>query len=110
MAKMSSRWLTVLSLAAAFITLVSAQDNQCFYAADKRAGSSIVPCSSGPGYASCCQLGDICLSDSACWNAEYNVTYLYGCTDSTYTDYTCPYKCGASFGQYALHLGERVRC
>jgi len=110
MAKMSSHWLTVLWLAAEFITLVSAQDNQCFYAADKRAGSIIVPCNSGPGYASCCQLGDICLSDSACWNAKYNVTYLYGCTDSTYTDYTCPYKCGPSFGQYALHLGERVRC
>ena len=107
---MFSNWLTVLWLATALIPLVSAQDNQCFYAADKRAGSIIVPCSSGPGYASCCQLGDICLSDSACWNAQYNVTYLYGCTDSAYTDYTCPYKCGASFGQYAPDLGERMRC
>jgi hypothetical protein len=91
--------LAVLSFAAALLGLVSAQDNQCFYAANKRAGSIIVPCSSAGRYASCCQLGDICLSDGACWNPKYNVTYLYGCTDSSYTDYTCPYKCGPTFGQ-----------
>ena len=91
--------LAVLSFAAGLFGLVSAQDNQCFYAANKRAGSIIVPCSNVGGYASCCQQGDICLSDCACWNPTYNVTYLYGCTYPSYTHYTCPYKCGAAFGQ-----------
>lgn len=95
---MSFLCLTALSLATALLTVVSAQDNQCFYAPGKRAGSIVVPCSSEGSYAACCQQGDICLSDSACWNPQYNVTYLYGCTDPNYADYACPYKCGPSFG------------
>ena len=98
---MSRHRLTVLSLATALLTLAFAQDNQCFYAANQRAGSIIVPCSSTGTFASCCQLGDLCLSDSACWNPTHNVTYLYGCTDSSYQDFTCPYKCGPTFSQSA---------
>lgn len=98
---MSTHRLRVLSLIVALVVRGFAQDNQCFYAANQRAGSIIVPCSSNGPYASCCQLGDLCLSDSACWNPQYNVTYLYGCTDASYQDFTCPYKCGPTFGQCA---------
>jgi hypothetical protein len=94
-----NRGLSLLTLLSLYLSVAFAQTNQCFYAVDERAGSAIVPCASGSAFAACCQIGDICLSDSACWNPQYNVTYLYGCTDPTYSDYTCPYKCGATFGE-----------
>jgi len=92
---LSQAW-ALLSLG---LPVVRAQANQCFYAANKEAGSVIVPCSNAPGIQSCCQQGDVCLADNACWNPTYNVTYLYGCTDPAYQNYHCPFKCGPTFGE-----------
>jgi len=94
-----NRGLSLLTLLSLCLSVAFAQTNQCFYAANERAGSAIVPCASGSGFVACCQIGDLCLSDSACWNPQHNVTYLYGCTDPTYSDYTCPFKCGPTFGE-----------
>jgi len=48
------------------------------------------------GQSACCLLGDICLSGSTCWNFDTGNLYQYGCTDITYKDETCPYKCGSN--------------
>ena len=81
------------------LVAVASAQNQCYYAADERAGSAIIPCGGSSSISACCQIGDLCLSDSACWNPTHNVTYLYGCTDPTYTDSACPWKCGSGFGK-----------
>ena len=75
---------------------------QCYYAANERAGSAIVPCGGTKGYSACCQIGDLCLSQNSCWNPTHNVTYLYGCSDPSYSDASCPWKCGPTFdtGKY----------
>lgn len=68
---------------------------QCYYGpgAENRAPASLVPCTND-GQSACCLLGDVCLSGSSCWNHDTGNTYQYGCTDITYTDEVCPYKCG----------------
>ncbi|KIV82198.1 hypothetical protein PV11_04325 [Exophiala sideris] len=86
---------STLSTLIIFVASAVAQ-NECYYAANKRAGSAIIPCGTGT-YSACCQIGDLCLSDGACWNPTHNVTYLYGCTDPNYADSTCPWKCGSDF-------------
>jgi hypothetical protein len=94
--RMPNHWRTVASLCLALLDLVYA-DAGCYYAANARAASIIIPCSSAPGFSTCCQMGDLCLSNNACWNPQYNITYLYGCTDPSFTDNTCPYKCGVTY-------------
>ena len=88
---------TPISLLLILLLRVATAQNQCYYAANTRAGSAIIPCGGSSSISACCQIGDLCLSDSACWNPTHNVTYLYGCTDPTYTDASCPWKCGADF-------------
>ena len=43
-----------------FISCALAQ-NECYYAADKRAGSAIIPCGPSGTPSACCQIGDLCL-------------------------------------------------
>lgn len=76
-----------------FLSLSTAQT--CYYAKGKSVDSFYVPCAqaSESDIYSCCGLGHLCLSDNACWDPETNVTYQYGCTDSTYQDKSCPTKC-----------------
>lgn len=44
------------------VSLVAAQ-NECYAAADKRIGSSVVPCGllNGDSHSACCYSGDLCL-------------------------------------------------
>ena len=86
------REVVLLSLSA-----LSLGQTQCYYAADAMAGSAFVPCGGIDSYSACCQLGDLCLSQNSCWNPSHNVTYLYGCSDPSYTDASCPWKCGPTF-------------
>ncbi|KAK5064292.1 hypothetical protein LTR84_000125 [Exophiala bonariae] len=86
-----------IAVTSVLFTIGAIAQNDCYYAAGERAGSAIVPCGSGDSISSCCQIGDLCLSDSACWNPTHNVTYLYGCSDPTYSDPSCPWKCGPDY-------------
>lgn len=55
--------------------------------------SRYIPCgNSNFGHISCCESGDMCLSSGACYNGQYGVTYLSGCTDQAYKDKSCPAK------------------
>lgn len=73
-----------------------------------RAPSYVVPCVED-GESACCMLGDTCLSGSVCWNYDVGNLYQYGCTDSTYSDSSCPYKCGWNASKYHRPLAQ-VRC
>lgn len=66
-----------------------------------RAPSFVVPCVDNDQEVACCSLGDICLSGNTCWNFDTGNLYQYGCTDVTYTDQTCPYKCGWNTSQFS---------
>lgn len=68
---------------------------QCYFGpgAENRGTSDLVPCESS-GQSACCLLGDTCLSGNTCYNFESGNLYQYGCTDITYQDESCPYKCG----------------
>jgi hypothetical protein len=72
---------------AALLGAASAQS--CYYAAGKLALEQYVPCASGPETTSCCLAGDYCLSDGACFGSGTNMTYIAGCTDSSFKDSTC---------------------
>jgi hypothetical protein len=82
----------------AFIGLVIAQQ-ECYFGpgASNRGPSNLVPCGS-TGISTCCLLGDTCLSGNACFNYATGVTYQYGCSDITYKDPSCPFKCGVDTG------------
>lgn len=84
-------WLFVLI---APVMLVTGQQ-QCYFGpgATNRGPSNLVPCN-GTGTSACCLLGDTCLSGNTCYNYATGDLYQYGCTDITYKDETCPYKCG----------------
>ncbi|EXJ77334.1 hypothetical protein A1O3_09560 [Capronia epimyces CBS 606.96] len=65
----------------------------CYYADGEEAPSRFIPCGNEAiGHKACCESLDMCLSSSACYNGQYGVTYLAGCTDSTYDDPRCPDK------------------
>jgi hypothetical protein len=75
---------------------------KCFFdSSGSEAPSRYIPCcNSNYGNCSCCESQDMCLSSNACYNGQYGVTYLAGCTDETYQDSTCPNKgeySGASY-------------
>lgn len=83
-------WLSIL-LAPVLVT----GQQECYFGpgATNRGPSNLVPCN-GTGTSTCCLLGDTCLSGNACYNYATGDLYQYGCTDITYEDETCPYKCG----------------
>jgi hypothetical protein len=76
---------------------------QCYFGpgAQNRGPSNLVPCMN-TGQSACCLLGDVCLSGNACWNYDTGNTYQYGCTDISYKDKTCPYKCGFNSSKITL--------
>ncbi|KAF2160616.1 hypothetical protein M409DRAFT_29004 [Zasmidium cellare ATCC 36951] len=81
--------------ALSFLVGVISAQQQCYYApgGQYRGPDNLVPCNS-TGASSCCLLGDTCLSGNTCYNPNTGNLYQYGCTDITYNDETCPYKCG----------------
>ena len=97
------RWV----LSAIAIVAPTVRGQTCYVSAGVEADSSVVPCGSS-GVSACCQLGDICLSDSACFNYVTGVTYLYGCTDSSYSDGVCPWKCGTDYSEYNQNLTSSI--
>ncbi|KIV88428.1 hypothetical protein PV10_08113 [Exophiala mesophila] len=65
----------------------------CFRDVEDRASDGFIPCGNAAlGHKSCCQAFDVCLSSNACYNGEYGVTYIAGCTDIDYEDDRCPDK------------------
>ena len=74
---------------------LSYAQHECYFGpgAVNRGPSQLVPCMS-TGQSACCLLGDTCLSGNTCYNYTTGDLYQYGCTDSTYKDASCPFKCG----------------
>ncbi|KAL2177090.1 uncharacterized protein P884DRAFT_201350 [Thermothelomyces heterothallicus CBS 202.75] len=71
----------------------SISNGTCFYARGKTSNLRFIPCGNAVfGNIHCCQAGDTCLEDSACYNGRYGTTYLAGCTDPDYEDESCPDK------------------
>ncbi|KAL2139719.1 hypothetical protein VTI28DRAFT_4757 [Corynascus sepedonium] len=71
----------------------SISNGTCFYARGKSSNDRFIPCGNVAfGNIHCCQAGDTCLEDSACYNGRYGTTYLAGCTDIYYEDTSCPNK------------------
>ncbi|EXJ82156.1 hypothetical protein A1O1_08225 [Capronia coronata CBS 617.96] len=65
----------------------------CYYANGEEAPSRFIPCGNEAlGHKACCESLDMCLSSNACYNGQYGVTYLAGCTDPSYEDSRCPDK------------------
>ncbi|KAK4448725.1 hypothetical protein QBC34DRAFT_438847 [Podospora aff. communis PSN243] len=65
----------------------------CYWAQGAKASPAIIPCGNDAfGHATCCEQGDWCLGSNACYNAEFGVTYLFGCSDPDYRDPSCPDK------------------
>ncbi|KIW99713.1 uncharacterized protein Z518_11126 [Rhinocladiella mackenziei CBS 650.93] len=65
----------------------------CYYANGEEAPSRYIPCGNEAlGHKPCCESLDMCLSSNACYNGQYGVTYLAGCTDPDYLDSKCPDK------------------
>ena len=75
----------------------------CFSSAENFAHPAMIPCGNDVyGPLTCCQQGDMCLSSRACYNGEFGVTYLAGCSDPAYEDDNCPDK-GAFEGECWSH-------
>lgn len=71
----------------------SISNGTCFHAPKKRAAPNFIPCGNWVfGHIPCCQAGDVCLADNACYNAQHGTTYLAGCTEADYDDPSCPDK------------------
>ncbi|KAH6631527.1 hypothetical protein F5144DRAFT_648306 [Chaetomium tenue] len=65
----------------------------CYYAARTFMVGVLIPYGNVAfGNIHCCQKGDHCLEEGACYNEEYGTTYLAGCTDLYYEDASCPDK------------------
>lgn len=45
----------------------------------------------------------MCLSSNACYNAQFGVTYVAGCTDKNYKDGMCPDK-GPYYGRIQIPM------
>ncbi|SPO07075.1 uncharacterized protein DNG_09769 [Cephalotrichum gorgonifer] len=65
----------------------------CYLGPDSEADDLMFPCGNAAlGHKACCQAGDMCLANRACFNGEFGVTYLSGCSDPSYGDESCPDK------------------
>ncbi|KAI0889446.1 uncharacterized protein GGS22DRAFT_153904 [Annulohypoxylon maeteangense] len=75
-------------------TALYISNGTCFFGPGQVADSNYIPCGNAAlmGPQSCCYAGDYCLSSTACWNKEYVVTYVAGCTDTTFSSAECTNK------------------
>jgi hypothetical protein len=92
---MASRIPFILLLCTGLALRQTLAQQQCYFGpgAENRGPSNLVPCQSS-GESACCLLGDTCLSGNTCYNEATGDLYQYGCTDISYQDQSCPYKCG----------------
>lgn len=99
---------TYVTWAIALLNFVAAQQ-QCYFGAgaNNRGPTNLVPCMT-TGQSACCLLGDICLSGNTCWNFDTGNLYQYGCTDISYKDKSCPYKCGFNSSMMAIHTSHAI--
>jgi hypothetical protein len=90
----------------AVLAVLANAQRPCYVGAglEYRAPPFVVPCLDNEQEVACCSLGDVCLSGNTCWNFDAGNLYQYGCTDVTYTDQTCPYKCGWNTSQFSILL------
>ncbi len=71
----------------------SISNGSCFYAPNKEASPNFIPCGNWIfGHVHCCQAGDMCLDDRACFNSRHGTTYLAGCSRFDYQHPSCPDK------------------
>ncbi|KAK4188446.1 hypothetical protein QBC35DRAFT_549398 [Podospora australis] len=76
---------------------VSISNGTCYSAPGLQAPDGFIPCGNAAfGDVNCCWVGAKCLGNNACYTDNYGTTYLAGCTDSSYSDGSCPDK-----GDYA---------
>lgn len=67
----------------------------CYVAPGVESDGSFIPCGNDAfGHVNCCKAGDKCLMFNACYDAEFGLTYLLGCSDPDYADESCPDKKG----------------
>ncbi|KAI1375611.1 hypothetical protein F4677DRAFT_446236 [Hypoxylon crocopeplum] len=66
----------------------------CYFGPGQVADPNFIPCGNAAleGPQSCCYAGDFCLSSTACWDNITVVTYVAGCTDSTFSSAKCTNK------------------
>lgn len=75
-------------------TALYVSNGTCFFGPGQVADSNYIPCGNAAlmGPQSCCYAGDYCLSSTACWNKQFVVTYVAGCTDTTFSSAKCTNK------------------
>lgn len=72
---------------------IHVSNGTCYSGRDLKANSSMIPCGNDYyGHIACCQESDTCLESNSCFNGEYFVTYVAGCSDPSYEDESCPDK------------------
>lgn len=65
----------------------------CYLGRQDKSDPAMIPCGNDYfGHVACCQANDNCLESSVCFNGEFYVTYVAGCTDPEYQDASCPAK------------------
>ena len=65
----------------------------CYFKAGEELSSDFIPCGNDYfAHYQCCSLGDNCLEHGACYDSQFGVTYLAGCSDKNYDDPACPNK------------------
>lgn len=65
----------------------------CYSGRHLEANPAMIPCGNDYyGRVACCQATDNCLESGACFNGQFFVTYVAGCTDPEYEDESCPDK------------------
>ncbi|KAI1467515.1 uncharacterized protein F4812DRAFT_459620 [Daldinia caldariorum] len=74
----------------------------CFFGPGQVADPKYLPCGNSEllGPQPCCYAGDFCMSSTACFDSDTVVTYLAGCTDSTFTSAKCTNKYAYPDQQY----------
>lgn len=67
----------------------------CYVAANTPSDPIFIPCGNDAfGHKTCCKAGEVCLTNNACYDGEFGITYLLGCSDPDYLDPACPDKRG----------------
>ncbi|OTB04025.1 hypothetical protein M426DRAFT_11906 [Hypoxylon sp. CI-4A] len=73
---------------------VDISNGTCYYTINGESDDDYIPCgnvATGSNW-HCCVAGDICLASKACFHRRFQITYLAGCTDPSYSSANCPHK------------------